>query len=145
VDNAVGGAMMQVAGSAPMAGPMGPPVAPGGFGPIGQTRGAVMQLVISAICGFYALYLIWVEVTELKAFRQKDDINPILFFIPILNLIQLWGLNAKVLEAKQMAGVPNPQVSHSILYLFLWPYFMTNDLNEIWAAARGGGGGGPQY
>lgn len=104
-----------------------------------------MQLVISAVCGFYALYLIWVEVNELKAFRQKDDINPILFFIPILNLIQLWGLNQKVLEAKQMAGVPNPQVSHSILYLFLWPYFMTNDLNEIWAAARGGGGGGPQY
>jgi hypothetical protein len=144
MDQAVGGAIQHVGGAAPMA-PMGPPVAPGGFGPIGNTRGAVMQLVISAICGFYALYLIWVEVNELKAFRQKDDINPILFFIPILNLIQLYGLNQKVLEAKQMAGVVNPQVSHGILYIFLWPYFLTNDLNEIWAAARGGAGGGPQY
>ncbi|MBK7583475.1 MAG: zinc-ribbon domain-containing protein [Myxococcales bacterium] len=42
------------------------------------------------------------------------------------------------LEAKQMAGVPNAQVSHPILYFFLWPYFLTADLNEIWQAASGG-------
>jgi hypothetical protein len=136
VGQAVGGAM-QLAGAAPMMGG-GAPVARGGFGPIGQTRGAAMAMVISFVCAFYYLYLIWVEVNELKAFRGKDDINPILFFIPILNLIQVWNLPPKLLEAKQMAGVPNAQVSHPILYLFLFPYFVTNDLNEIWAAARGG-------
>jgi hypothetical protein len=115
----------------------GAPVAPGGFGPIGQTRNAIMQLVIGMICFVYLLYLLFVEVSELKAFRGKDDLNPILFFVPILNIILILGLPAKVLEAKQMAGIPNPTVSHPILYFFLWPYFFTNDLNEIWAAAQG--------
>lgn len=110
----------------------------GGFGPIGATRNPIMQLVIGWVCFLYLFYLIWVEVNELKAFRQRDDINPILFFVPILNLIQIWGLPEKVLEAKQMAGVPNATVSHPILYLFLCPYFFTADLNEIWQAAGGG-------
>ncbi len=97
-----------------------------------------MQLVIGLICGFYLIYVLWMEINELKAFRQKDDLNPILFLVPILNILLVWGLPAKVLEAKQMAGVPNAQVSHPVLYLFLWPYFLSNDLNEIWAAAKGG-------
>jgi hypothetical protein len=45
---------------------------------------------------------------------------------------------AKILEAKQMAGVPNPQVPNVILYLLLGPYFLATDLNEIWQAAGGG-------
>jgi hypothetical protein len=43
-----------------------------------------------------------------------------------------------VLEAKQMAGVANPQVAHPVLYLFLGLYFLPNDLNEVWQAAAGG-------
>ena len=130
---------MQLAGGAPMmGGGYGGGAPAGGFGPIGQTRNPIMQLVIGCICGFYLFYVLWVEINELKAFRGKDDINPIMFFVPILNLILLWGLPAKVLEAKQMAGVPNAQVSHPILYFFLWPYFLTADLNEIWQAASGG-------
>ena len=116
--------------------------APGAHGPIGQTRNAIMNLVIGMICFVYLLYLLFTQVSELKAFRQKDDLNPIMFFIPILNLIQLWGLPEKVLEAKHMAGVPNPSVQHPIMYFFLWPFFLTNDLNEIWQAA---GGGQQQY
>jgi hypothetical protein len=120
-------------------GPAGGAMMAGAHGPVGQTRNPVMSLVIGLVCGFYFLYLIWVEVNELKAFRGKDDINPILFFVPILNIILIWGLPEKVLEAKQMAGVPNANVSSPILYLFLWPYFLTGDLNEIWQAAGGGG------
>src|SRR5262249_35582606 len=134
---AVGGAM-QVAGAAPMAFGGGGAMPMGGFGPIGQTRNPVMSLVIGVICGVYLLYLILVESNELNAFRQRDDINPILFLVPILNIIMVWGLPAKVLEAKQMAGVPNANVAHPILYLFLWPYFFTADLNEVWSAAQGG-------
>jgi hypothetical protein len=37
-----------------------------------------------------------------------------------------------------MAGVPNAQVAHPVLYLFLSLYFLPNDLNEIWQAAGGG-------
>jgi hypothetical protein len=107
-------------------------------GPIGTTRNPVMVLVISMLCFVYAFIQLWGMTNELKAYRGKDDINPILFFVPILNIIQLWNLAPKILEAKQMAGVPNAQVSHPILYLLLWTYLLPNDLNEIWQAAGGG-------
>ena len=115
-----------------------PMVATGGRGPIGQTRNPVMVLVIGAVCFVYALIQLWAMLNELKAFRGKDDINPIMMFVPILNLIMFWKLGEKVLEAKHMAGVPNPQVAHPILYLFLSSYFLAADLNEIWQAAGSG-------
>jgi hypothetical protein len=121
-----------------MPGGAAPMVATGGRGPIGQTRNPVMVLVIGAVCFVYAIIQLWGMLNELKAFRGKDDINPIMMFVPILNLIMFWNLPAKVLEAKQMAGVPNPQVAHPILYLLLNSYFLSSDLNEIWQAAGGG-------
>lgn len=106
--------------------------------PIGRTRNPVMTLVIGMLCFVYAIIQLWQMASELKAFRGKDDFSPIFFFIPILNLIQVWKLAPKLLEAKQMAGVPNPSVQHPVLYLFFWPYFWAADLNEIWQAASGG-------
>ena len=76
-------------------------------------------------------------LNELKDFRQKDDLNPIMFFIPILGIIEMWKLPQKVLEAKQMAGVINPSAPNPILYLLLGIYFIPADLNEIWQAAGG--------
>ena len=135
-------------GGAPAAAPMGgyggmpgggaPMVQAGGRGPIGQTRNPIMVLVIGSICFIYAIIQLWGMVNELKAFRGKDDINPIMMFVPIMNIIFFWNLPAKVLEAKQMAGVPNPQVAHPILYLLLGSYFLPADLNEVWQAAGGG-------
>lgn len=119
-------------------GAMVPAPAPaGGRGPIGKMRNPVMVLVIGMLCFVYALIQMWQMLNELKAFRGKDDVNPILFFVPILGLIQMWNLPPKLLEAKQMAGVPNPQVAHPVLYLFLSPYFLALDLNEVWQAAGG--------
>jgi hypothetical protein len=109
----------------------------GPTGPIGKERNPVMVLVLSCICFVYALIQIWGMLNELKAFRQKDDLNPILFFVPILNYIEMWKLPQKVLDAKQMAGVPNPVVPHPVLYLLLGLYFLPADLNEIWKAAGG--------
>ena len=57
----------------------------------------------------------------------------------LLPLFFIWGIPPKVLEAKQMAGVPNAQVANPILYLFFSPYFLAADLNEVWQAAGGGG------
>jgi len=116
----------------------GAPIMQAGGRPIGQTRNPVMVLVVGSICFVYAIIQLWGMLNELKAFRGKDDINPILLFVPILNIILLWGLPAKVLEAKQMAGVPNAQVPHPILYLLLGSYFLPADLNEVWQAAGGG-------
>jgi len=119
-------------GAAPMMGPTG------ARGPIGQTRNPVVVFLVSMLCFVYAFIQIWGMLNELKAFRGKDDISPIMFFIPILNIINMWNLPPKILEAKQMAGVPNAQVAHPILYLFLGLWFLPNDLNEIWKAAGGG-------
>jgi hypothetical protein len=128
--------MQQPMGAPPGGAPM---VRAGAHGPIGNVRNPiVVTLLCYVTCGVYALFWIWSTVNELKAFRQREDINPILFFIPILSIIQIWQLPEKVLEAKQMAGVPNPQVPHPVLYLMLSPYFFTSDLNEVWQTAGGG-------
>jgi hypothetical protein len=120
-----------------MPGGAAPMVATGGRGPIGQTRNPVMVLVIGYVtCGIYMMIQMWGMLNELKAFRGKDDFNPIL--ILLFPLFFIWPIPAKVLEAKQMAGVPNPQVASPILYLLLSPYFLAADLNEVWQAAGGG-------
>ncbi|MCC6214561.1 MAG: zinc ribbon domain-containing protein [Polyangiaceae bacterium] len=127
------GAMMPM-GGAPMAAPVG------AHGPIGQERNPIMTLLIGMVCGFYLMYWLWLSLNELKAFRQKDDINPILYLL--LFIVFVWGLPEKVYEAKVMAGIPNPEKPNAIMYFLLSPYFLTNDLNEIWAAARARQGGG---
>jgi hypothetical protein len=107
-------------------------------GGVGKTRNPVMVLLISMLCFVYALIEGLAMLKELMAFRGKQDINLIFFLIPILNILEVWKLPAKVLEAKQMAGVHNAQVAHPILYLFLGLYFLPADLNEVWQAAGGG-------
>jgi len=119
----------------------GPPMGGGGMGPIGTVRNPIMVAVISYFCFIYMIIVLFGMLNELKAFRRRDDINPIMFFIPILGLLEMLKLPEKVLEAKRMAGVPNAQVVHPVLYLFLWIYFMPLDLNEIWQAASRQGGG----
>jgi hypothetical protein len=117
--------------------PAGGYSSPGAHGPVGQTRNPVMVLALSIICFVYAAWQLWSMLNELKTFRGKDDLNPILFFVPILGLLEMWKLPEKILEAKRMAGVPNPEVPQPILYLLLGIWFLPNDLNEIWQAAGG--------
>ena len=112
---------------------------PGAHGPIGTTRNPVMVTVISMICFIYAILQLLQMIGELKAFRQKDDINIIMFFIPILNLLEMMKLSDKVAEAKRMAGSTNPAAS-GILYILLGIYFLPADLNDVWEAAKRSGG-----
>jgi hypothetical protein len=108
-------------------------------GPIGKIRNPVLTIVLGYVtCGIFAIISMWGMLNELKTFRGKDDINPILFFLPIIGIIEGWKLNEKVLDAKRMAGVPNPQVAHPVLYLFFALFFLPGDLNEVWQAASGG-------
>jgi len=115
-----------------------PIVASAGGRPIGKTRNPVMTLVFSMLCFVYAIIQVWQMTNELNAFRGKNDIKPILFFVPILGIIEMWKLVPKLLETKQMAGVPNASVQHPVLYLFFGIFFLPSDLNEIWQAAGGG-------
>ena len=117
-----------------------PIVAMGGGqrGPIGKIRNPVMTIVFSMICFIYGMIQLWGMLNELKAFRGKDDFKPIFFFLPILSIIEGLKLAEIVLDAKRIAGVPNPQVTHQIVYLFFGLFFLPGDLNEIWQAAGGG-------
>jgi hypothetical protein len=114
------------------------PIVSAGGRPIGKTRNPVMTLVFSMLCFVYAIIQLWQMTNELKAYRGKEDIKPILFFVPILGLIEMWKLAPKILEAKQMAGVPNATVQHPALYLLFSIFFLPSDLNEMWQAAGGG-------
>lgn len=118
----------------------GAAVTPGVHGPIGKTRNPVMVTVISMLCFVYAILQLIQMIGELKAFRQKDDINIIMFFIPILNLLEMMKLSDKVAEAKRMAGSNKPAAS-GILYILLGIYFLPADLNDVWEAASRGAGG----
>jgi hypothetical protein len=109
---------------------------PGVHGPIGKDRNPVVTFLLSMVCFVYALIALVQMLGELRAFRQKNDISILLFFIPIINIIEVWKLPAKVADAQRMAGIQNPQVAHPVLYLFFGIYFLPADLNETWSAAR---------
>jgi hypothetical protein len=115
----------------------------GPTGPVGKDRNPVMVLVLTMVtCGIYGIIQFWAMFHELKEFRQKDDFNPVMsfifMFVPVLSLIEMWKMPERILDAKRMAGAANPGVAHPILYLFLSPYFMPADLNDVWQIARGG-------
>ena len=135
-------------GMSPMGAP-GPgyavPVAVGQHGPIGKMRNPVMVVVLTYVtCGIYGIISLLSMIGELKAFRQKNDLSPILFLLPVIGLLEMIKLPAKVLEAKRMAGVPNAQEPNVILYLFLGIYMLPADLNEIWQVASAKQGYGVQ-
>lgn len=112
------------------------PMSAGQHGPVGKMRNPVMVVVLTYVtCGLYGIVAIWTMLSELKAFRQKNDINPVLFLLPVISLLEMLKLPAKVLDAKRMAGVPNAQEPNVILYLFLGIYMLPADLNEIWQVA----------
>jgi hypothetical protein len=138
LEQAASGFAAGVAGALQPAGPGAmAPVVPGVHGPVGKERNWLVVVVVGSICFIAGFYYAWAMLNELKAFRQRDDINPILFFVPILNLLLLFQLPDKVLEAKRMAGISNASVQTGIIYLLLGWYFFPNDLNEIWKAAGG--------
>jgi hypothetical protein len=118
----------------------------GQHGQIGKMRNPILVVVLTYVtCGFYGIFALLSMLGELKTFRQKNDISPILFFIPIVGILEMIKLPAKVLDAKRMAGVPNAQEPNAILYLLLWFYMLPADLNEVWqvASARQGYGAVP--
>lgn len=111
----------------------------GGRGPIGKIRNPIMSIVFALFsCGIYPMVASFLMANELNAFRGRQDLNAIMFFIPIMNIIEGLKLAGVVLETKQQAGVPNPQVANNVLLALFPVLFLPADLNEIWQAASGG-------
>ncbi len=108
-------------------------------GPIGKIRNPVVSIVLALVtCGIYPMVASFLMANELNTFRGRQDLAPIMFFIPIMNIIEGLKLAGLVLETKQMVGVPNPQVANNVLLALFPVFFLPSDLNEIWLAASGG-------
>lgn len=127
-------------GMAPMGGPMGGPMmgAPGGGGggmqgTRGQTRNPTTALLGTLFCcGMYHLFGGYGMLNELKEYTKDESLQPWHLFIPILNLLMILKLPDIVSRAKQMAGSRNQQSAGLVMYLFLFPFALAKDLNQVW-------------
>lgn len=128
---------------APMGGPMGSgPMGTnmmlggqgGGMqGPRGQTRNPTTALLGTLFCcGMYHLFGGYGMLNELKAYTRDEQLQSWHLFIPVLNLLMILKLPEIVTRAKQMAGSRNPQSASLVMYLFLFPWALAKDLNQIW-------------
>ncbi|MBN2195144.1 MAG: DUF4234 domain-containing protein [Polyangiaceae bacterium] len=96
-----------------------------------------MVIVLGSVtCGLFYLWTVYSMINELNAFRQKSDVSPIMCIL----YIGFFSVPAAVVEARALAGMPPGAPPNAIMYLFFWFWFLVNDLNEIWAAAKGSGG-----
>ena len=103
----------------------------GGFR--GQTRNPVNVLIFGFVCCFYAIYQMWMMLNELQQYTRDQDFKPWYMFIPLLQYYFLWvKVPEQVAKAKQMAGSRNPQPAGIVMYIFLAPYALSKDLNEVW-------------
>ena len=92
-------------------------------------REPVMTLLMCFI-PIYGIIVCYKMANELAQFTRSGFFS-LGFLIPCYNFIWiLMALPNEVAKAKQMAGSPKPPRSF-ILYLFLWPYALACDLNEI--------------
>jgi hypothetical protein len=114
--------------------PMGGPGAMQAGGFRGETRNPVMVVVLSMVtCCLYGIYAMWVMLNELQQYTRDQEFKPWYMFIPLLNYYFMWvKVPEQINKAKQMAGSRNPQASSIVLYIFLAPYALAKDLNEVW-------------
>ena len=99
-------------------------------GPKLRPIGLVVALGIVTF-GIYWLIALWGAFSDFKSIRQKNDINPIMFFVPILGLLELIKLPSKVEETRVALGVTNPVAPNVVLYVLFPQIFFIADLNEI--------------
>jgi hypothetical protein len=129
---AMGGASAAVGPGAVGAGAIGAP-APN---PVGKVRPIGMVVALGIVTfGIYWLIALFGALSDFRAYRQKNDINPIFLFIPILGLIEVIKLPPKVTDSRITAGVANPVEPNLVLYLLFPQIFFIADLNEIFQAA----------
>jgi hypothetical protein len=130
---------------APAGGPLAAPGAFGGPGALampgqmglqggrGQTRNPLTTLLISMVCFVYGLYAMWTMLNELQQYTKDDDFKPWFILIPFLNYYFLWvKVPEQVAKAKQMAGSRNPQPMGILAYIFVVPFALAKDLNQVW-------------
>ncbi len=112
----------------------------------GEVRNPTTTWLLSALCSFYGMYMIYMANTELKNYLGKEDLNPVmeLVFSFMCFPFGLMRLGANIQEAQQRAGIANAEdqgVTFAIYALLCgFGYMkMQEELNKIWES----GGGAP--
>jgi len=113
-------------------GPGGGMAAAIGRAPIGKVRPIGLVVALGFVTfGIYWLIALWGALNDFKEYRQSNDITPILFFVPILGLLEIIKLPPKIEEARGAVGVVNPVPPNVVLYVLFPQIFFIADLNEI--------------
>jgi hypothetical protein len=108
--------------------------------PTGKVRPIGLVVALGFVTfGIYWLIALWGALNDFKAYRQRNDITPILFFIPILGLLEIIKLPPKIEEARGAVGVVNPVPPNVVLYILFPQIFFIADLNEIFEATANRG------
>jgi hypothetical protein len=112
---------------------MAPYTPPGALAlPNGTIRNPVTVLLLSSFCfwvGWNQLRLIETELNRLVGKTEQGSILWLLF-----PLIPLLGMPKLIAAARARAGTATQGEPNLVLYLFLGPYSLPKDANEIWAA-----------
>jgi hypothetical protein len=116
------------------AGAMAPYTPPGALAsPIGTPRNPVTVLLLSSFCLWVGLNQLRQIETDLNRFVGKNEPGSILWLL--FPLIPLLAMPKLIAAARARAGTATQGEPSLPLYLFLGPYALPKDANEIWAAA----------
>jgi hypothetical protein len=70
-------------------------------------------------------------IRELRSITRSEELAWWPLIVPLYNIYFMWLLvPQEVTKAKQMLGVRQPP-QHLLLYIFLWPFALATDLNDM--------------
>ena len=115
------------------------PDAPAAAGGKGQVRDPKMEAIYS-ICGFYAIYWMWLRIQEVNNFLGREVIKPLFLFVGIicgpLLFYVLWLMVNAIPEMQKKVGIESKDEKIVDLLSFLCsPYGVfraQTKLNAIW-------------
>jgi hypothetical protein len=111
----------------------------------GSVLFTILSFVITSLAGVFAglqglctlvgagwfVYLTIQMVGELKSVTQNAGLAWWPIFVPVYSMYWAWFIiPAEVTKAKQLLGVQAP-ARPIVLYIFLWPFALASDLNDM--------------
>jgi len=93
---------------------------------------AMLGQLITLVGVVLFLYFVIMMLLDLKRVTNDESFMWWLVFIPCANYYLLWWLAPQqVSKAKQMAGLPDTSARNIVLYIFLTPFALAADLNDL--------------
>ena len=113
-----------------MSGPVGGGPMQGTGGPAVLRNPVMLTLITYMCCPYYGLYQCMKMEEELNRFLGKPAGGNILWML--FAIIPILGMPKLMAEARAKAGTATQGEGSLLGYLFLWPYLLPKDTNEVW-------------